>query len=44
MWGAVVIFGPATAAHKAFSANLYAIVPDMFIRAVVGLLRDQRGW
>ena len=36
LWTAVLIIGLATAAHQAFSANLYAIVPDIFPRAAVG--------
>lgn len=36
LWLAVLIIGLATAAHQAFSANLYAIVPDLFPRAAVG--------
>ncbi|MEE4455139.1 hypothetical protein V2S85_26185 [Novosphingobium resinovorum] len=36
LWLAVLIIGIATAAHQAFSANLYAIVPDVFPRAAVG--------
>lgn len=35
LWIAVLIIGLATAA-QAFSANLYAIVPDIFPRAAVG--------
>lgn len=36
MWVAVGIIGLATAAHQAFSANLYTIPSDMFPRAAVG--------
>ncbi len=36
LWLAVLIIGLATAAHQAFSANLYAVVPDLFPRAAVG--------
>ncbi|WP_367348502.1 MFS transporter [Sphingobium yanoikuyae] len=36
LWGAVLLIGLATAAHQAFSANLYALVPDLFPRAAVG--------
>ena len=36
VWGAVVVIGLATAAHQAFSANLYAIPSDMFPRGAVG--------
>lgn len=36
VWGAVAVIGLATAAHQAFSANLYAIPSDMFPRSAVG--------
>ncbi|MCP3735562.1 MFS transporter [Sphingomonas sp. RP10(2022)] len=36
VWLAVAIVGLATAAHQAFSANLYTIPSDMFPRAAVG--------
>ena len=36
LWGAVAVIGLATAAHQAFSANLYAIPSDMFPRGAVG--------
>jgi ACS family hexuronate transporter-like MFS transporter len=36
MWLAVTIVGLATAAHQAFSANLYTIPSDMFPRGAVG--------
>lgn len=36
VWGAVLIIGLATAAHQAFSANLYTIPSDMFPRGAVG--------
>jgi MFS transporter, ACS family, hexuronate transporter len=36
VWTAVLIVGLATAAHQAFSANLYTIPSDMFPRAAVG--------
>ncbi len=36
LWLAVAIVGLATAAHQAFSANLYTIPSDMFPRAAVG--------
>jgi ACS family hexuronate transporter-like MFS transporter len=36
VWGAVAVIGLATAAHQAFSANLYAIPADMFPRSAVG--------
>ncbi|MBT0669371.1 MFS transporter [Novosphingobium profundi] len=36
LWLGVAIIGLATAAHQAFSANLYALVPDIFPRAAVG--------
>ncbi|HVF95443.1 MAG TPA: MFS transporter [Sphingomonas sp.] len=36
LWLAVLIVGLATAAHQAFSANLYTIPSDMFPRAAVG--------
>jgi ACS family hexuronate transporter-like MFS transporter len=36
MWLAVAIVGLATAAHQAFSANLYTIPSDMFPRGAVG--------
>ena len=35
-WSAVVILGLATAAHQAWSANLYTTVSDMFPREAVG--------
>ena len=36
VWGAVLIIGIATAAHQAFSANLYTLPSDMFPRGAVG--------
>jgi ACS family hexuronate transporter-like MFS transporter len=36
VWGAVLVIGLATAAHQAFSANLYTLPSDMFPRAAVG--------
>ncbi len=36
LWGAVAIIGLATAAHQAWSANLYTIPSDVFPRAAVG--------
>jgi ACS family hexuronate transporter-like MFS transporter len=36
LWPAVAILGLATAAHQAFSANLYTIPSDMFPRGAVG--------
>ncbi|MBO9624690.1 MAG: MFS transporter [Sphingomonas sp.] len=36
VWMAVLIIGIATAAHQAFSANLYALPADIFPRAAVG--------
>ncbi|MEO6387992.1 MAG: MFS transporter [Croceibacterium sp.] len=36
LWGAVLVIGLATAAHQAFSANLYTLPSDMFPRAAVG--------
>ena len=36
LWVAVAIVGLATAAHQAWSANLYTIPSDMFPRAAVG--------
>lgn len=36
LWLAVLVIGIATAAHQAFSANLYALPSDMFPRAAVG--------
>ena len=36
VWGAVAVIGLATAAHQAFSANLYAIPSDMFPRGAAG--------
>ncbi|WP_112382845.1 MULTISPECIES: MFS transporter [Sphingomonas] len=36
LWVAVGIVGLATAAHQAFSANLYTLPSDMFPRAAVG--------
>ncbi len=36
LWVAVAIVGLATAAHQAFSANLYTLPSDMFPRAAVG--------
>lgn len=36
VWGAVLVIGLATAAHQAFSANLYTLPSDVFPRAAVG--------
>jgi len=36
VWGAVAVIGLATAAHQAFSANLYTLPSDLFPRAAVG--------
>jgi ACS family hexuronate transporter-like MFS transporter len=36
LWAAVAILGVATAAHQAWSANLYTLPSDMFPRAAVG--------
>jgi len=36
MWLAVAIIGVATAAHQAFSANLYTLPSDLFPRSAVG--------
>jgi len=36
LWVAVLVIGVATAAHQAFSANLYTLPSDMFPRAAVG--------
>ena len=36
LWGAVLIIGIATAAHQAFSANLYTLPSDLFPRGAVG--------
>lgn len=36
IWLAVLIIGLATAAHQAFSANLYTLPSDMFPRGAVG--------
>ncbi|NIJ35116.1 MFS transporter [Sphingomonas oligoaromativorans] len=36
LWMAVAIVGLATAAHQAFSCNLYTLPSDMFPRAAVG--------
>jgi len=36
VWLAVAVIGLATAAHQAFSANLYTLPSDMFPRAAVG--------
>ena len=36
VWGAVLIIGLATAAHQAFSANLYTLPSDTFPRGAVG--------
>ncbi len=35
LWGAVIIIGIATAAHQAFSANIYTLPSDTFPRAAV---------
>ena len=36
VWGAVAVIGLATAAHQAFSANLYSLPSDIFPRGAVG--------
>lgn len=36
LWVAVLVIGIATAAHQAFSANLYTLPSDIFPRAAVG--------
>ena len=36
VWVAVLVIGLATAAHQAFSANLYTLPSDLFPRAAVG--------
>lgn len=36
LWLAVLVIGVATAAHQAFSANLYTLPSDVFPRAAVG--------
>ena len=36
LWGAVAILGLATAAHQAWSANLYTLPSDMFPKGAVG--------
>ena len=36
LWGATLLIGLATAAHKAFSANLYTLPSDVFPRNAVG--------
>jgi ACS family hexuronate transporter-like MFS transporter len=36
VWGAVLVIGLATAAHQAFSANLYTLPSDVFPRGAVG--------
>jgi ACS family hexuronate transporter-like MFS transporter len=36
LWGSVAIIGLATAAHQAFSANIYTLPSDMFPRNAVG--------
>lgn len=36
LWGATLVLGLATAAHQAFSANLYTLPSDMFPRGAVG--------
>ncbi len=36
LWGAVGVIGLATAAHQAFSANLYTLPSDVFPRNAVG--------
>jgi ACS family hexuronate transporter-like MFS transporter len=36
LWTAVLVIGLATAAHQAFSANLYTLPSDIFPRAAVG--------
>ena len=36
LWGAVALIGLATAAHQAFSANLFTLTSDLFPRSAVG--------
>ncbi len=36
LWAAVLVIGIATAAHQAFSANLYTLPSDLFPRGAVG--------
>eukprot|EP00456_Euglypha_rotunda_P009653 TRINITY_DN12237_c0_g1_i7.p4 TRINITY_DN12237_c0_g1~~TRINITY_DN12237_c0_g1_i7.p4 ORF type:complete len:141 (+),score=29.67 TRINITY_DN12237_c0_g1_i7:268-690(+) len=36
LWLAVLVIGIATAAHQAFSANLYTLPSDLFPRGAVG--------
>ena len=36
LWGATLLIGLATAAHQAFSANLYTLPSDVFPRGAVG--------
>lgn len=36
LWGATLLIGLATAAHQAFSANLYTLPSDVFPRNAVG--------
>ena len=36
LWTAVLVIGLATAAHQAFSANLYTLPSDIFPRSAVG--------
>ena len=36
LWVAVLVIGVATAAHQAFSANLYTLPSDLFPRSAVG--------
>lgn len=36
VWAAVLVIGLATAAHQAFSANLYTLPSDLFPRSAVG--------
>jgi ACS family hexuronate transporter-like MFS transporter len=36
VWAAVLVIGLATAAHQAFSANLYTLPSDLFPRGAVG--------
>ena len=36
VWSAVLVIGLATAAHQAFSANLYTLPSDLFPRSAVG--------
>ncbi len=36
VWAAVLVIGLATAAHQAFSANLYTLPSDIFPRSAVG--------